>query len=529
MQQLTQSFQVTLLQDVIFNATAATTGGQAVLDYLPGSVFLGAVAAQLYADLSAEEAWLLFHSGEFRFMDALPLVGSSPAWPIPLSWHHYKGEAVTRQKNRLEPTKIFDPALPGAPQDPQRQPKQMRQGYITSNGDWVKPALSQRMKTAIDQATGRAADAQLFGYQSLDAGQTYYFELKAPANQTKLFEKVVAQLTGQLRLGRSRSAQYGQVEITQMPKWELRPTQVKDDTILTLWLLSDLALTQQNGQPGLQPEPHLLGLPADTEWLASQSFIRTRSYSAFNAHRRCYDPERQVICRGSVLRYRLGQPLNENILAQLTSVGSFQEQGLGLVACNPALLANATPTFASTDHHYTASMKAVESDKNQTSIVDSVLISVLNARMRDATVAKKVAADSQHIFNQLLVALASARNWQGVNIHHPIEAPGRSQWGKIKELASQFRHDPAKLWQLLVTNNDAVFRERSGWELEINPTQKLYQLLTNESKDKPGLLVPYKSHPELAEVVGRLAVLCLTPQWQDTVNGTAKNDIGVVS
>lgn len=520
MQQLTQCFQVTLLQDVILNATAATTGGQAALDYLPGSVFLGAIAGQLYAELSAEEAWLIFHSGEFRFMDALPLIGRAPAWPIPLSWHHYKGEAVTQQKDKLDPTKVFDPSLPGAEHDPQRQPKQMRQGYITACGHWVKPAMSQRMKTAIDQATARAAESQLFGYQSLDAGQHYYFELQAPACQPELFAKVVAKLGGQLRLGRSRSAQYGQVNITPMPQWTTTPTRVEDPTLLTLWLLSDLAITQPNGQPALQPEPQLLGLPAGTEWLASKSFLRTRSYSAFNAHRRCYDPERQVISRGSILRYRLSEPLSKEQLTQLTAMGCFQEQGLGRVACNPEILAKAKPMFTPVAHTAVSTAQQLASEQLYRA-AGSVLIKVLKTRMGSASRAKAVSENAEAIFNQLLEALASARSWQGLSAQHPLEAPGSSQWGRIKELSSQYRHDPALLWQQLVTNTDAVLRDRSGWGLEISPTQKLYQVLTAETKDKNGLLVPFKSKPELADIVGGLAVLGLTQPWQSAVTGSA--------
>ncbi|MDP5133913.1 MAG: hypothetical protein NWQ54_23760 [Paraglaciecola sp.] len=519
---LTQHFQVTLVQDVIFNATAATLGGQTGLDYLPGSVFLGALASKMYSELSADDAWSLFHSGAFRFMDALPLVQQQPTWPMPISWHHFKGETVTTLDKRLHAAKVFDPALPNASQETNRQPKQMRTGYVSAAGHWVKPNLSQRMKTAIDQDTGRAAEGQLFGYQSLDAGQVYYFEIQAPMAHKNLFDRAVKQLSGSLRLGRSRTAQYGQVDIKPVNAFNTRPQSLQDKKQLTLWLLSDLALTDETGKPCLQPKPEFLGLPEGSIWHADQSFIRTRTYSPFNAHRRCYDLERQVISRGSVLRFTLSQSLSDKHISQLQNIGRFQEQGLGKIAINPKLLSTASPTFevlatpVKTVNTKTLSEKQVE---------HSVLVTILQSRVAEQNFGKEAERFAQEIFDELIAALISARNWLGITQNQPLPlAPGRSQWGKIKELASQHRHKSEMLWQQLVSNNDAAIRERSGWELEINPNEKLYQVLVgNPNNNQHGLLHKVKDHKYFAEIIGRLAVLGLTNEWQHAVSGTSSS------
>lgn len=65
---------VFLEQPLIVTQQAASAGAQLSLDYLPGSLLLGLAASRLYAELSEDDAWTLFHSGMVRFGDGLPWV-----------------------------------------------------------------------------------------------------------------------------------------------------------------------------------------------------------------------------------------------------------------------------------------------------------------------------------------------------------------------------------------------------------------------------------------------------------------------
>ena len=115
---------------------------------------------------------------------------------------------------------------------------------------------------------------------------------------------------GKAHLGRSRSAQFGAVDIEQQDLVQTNQVKIPAQPLLTLWLTSDMQL-QNNGQPTLIPEPQVLGLPEGTKWITESSFLRTRRYSMYNAYRRHYDKERQVISRGSVLRYQLPSDFND--------------------------------------------------------------------------------------------------------------------------------------------------------------------------------------------------------------------------
>lgn len=513
-----QLFKVTLKQDVILSAQSATEGQHQSLDFLPGSVFLGVAAGRGYSQLSPMDAWSLFHSGHIRFTDALPYEHSEIGLPTPLSFHAFKGERFTLENDsdQLDATRVFDPALLTNTETLQ-QPKQIRKGYISESGRRLQPSLGHRMKTAIDPSAGRAATGQLYGYQALEAGQTFVFSIQTNDGYENLFAKAIEWVTGHAHLGRSRSAQYGSVDITPItePASAIRQSDNQSAT-LTLWLKSDLALLGADGQPSLIPDPVYLGLPQGSLWNSDKSYIRTRHYSPYNAKRRSYDPERQVICRGSVLRFDLSTPLDTAQLHKLTQIGLYQSAGLGQVIVNPMMLVSANPNFrdASVSNHLHSS------PKHPILAPNSPLIRLLEQRAEDYLEQDKAGRMAELIFKELCSALEKARNWNGIRSKQSLEvAPGRTQWGGIKALANDLRLQPDTLWEQLFKAKNAVVRPRFGWELEIGPGQTLASHM--ESLFEAHHLNPSEN---LHEILGRLAVLGMSRRWTSIVEGTAMGE-----
>lgn len=506
---LQATFDILLEQPLIISQQAASAGAHQSLDYLPGSVLLGLAASRLYAELDAPSAWTLFHSGQVRFGDALPLDGEAPGFPVPLCWHAYKGEP-TQERGQLLAANLFDPSRMLA--DTSRQPVQLRAGYTTASGRLLTPTRQQTLKTAIAPGTGMAAEGQLFGYEALSAGQRFRFTLSADAGlDADLWQRLAKSLTGTARLGRSRSAQFGHVRITAHAAPALAPGALQD-TALTLWLLSDLLL-EERGQPCLTPHPDQLGLPEGTHWLPEQSFLRSRRYSAYNAYRRHYDSERQVICRGSVLRFDLPAPLTaEQAQSLQQGVGLQIESGLGSVWVNPPLLAEAQPRFSAAPRRGDAPAQAARKPH-------SVLIASLEARQR-RRLGEAVAEQLAHqLFSQLCQRIRDARRFAATAEGVPLEAPGRSQWGHVKQLASHHRNQPARLWDALGAEQGGMLRERSGWELRYGPQpgQHLGAWLQAQ-------LQPLSTRPDFSRVVGNLAVLGLQQAWLDCCAGTESEE-----
>lgn len=518
---LTQTFKVTLLQDLVLSARAATEGGHESLDYIPGANFLGAVAGKLYAGLSDEDAFTLFHSACIRFGDALPLTQDlQPCWPVPLSLHAYKGESYKESHGvncRFRSGVLFDPALQTETTASKRQPKQVRKGYCSASGDLMEPLTQLHVKTALNAETNRAAEGQLFSYQSLCAGQVYYFTLEAEPDACELFHKACECLSGELRLGRSRSAQFGKVKVEVVALKQTQPESSQDNPqVLTLWLLSDLALLDHQGQASLIPDARTLGLPEGSEWLVEKSYLRSRRYSTFNGYRRSYDAERQVISRGSVLRYRLARPLDTKALERLQQIGLYQEQGLGAVAVNPVLLQESEPAFSPSSSAESVSARV---QPEQPAGAPPVLIVALQRRTQGTADSERFHHVAKAIFGRLLEDIALARSWAGLLPGELLSAaPSRSQWGNVRALANDHRNQPQQF-----ETEFAQVLERPAWQLEISPNRKFSRSFQQAVQKS---CAEYRITPEQqAEVLARVAVLGSSEQWQQALEGRLSTEI----
>lgn len=479
---------ITLQQPLVASLQAASAGAHQSLDFIPGATLLGHAAARLYPQLAPAEAWAIFHSGHVRFGDALPLAKHAPTAPMPLAWHGIKGEKITGDDGRLIAGRIHNAVYPT--QDTGRQPQQLRNGYISQDGAHISVRRQQTLKTAIDPNTGMAAESQLFGYEALDAGQRFSARICADACiDEALWLRLLDALGSSARLGRSRSAQFGLVHL-QLEDDLLPETKPSVGNTLLLWLLSDLAL-ECDGQPCLQPHAPVMGLPEGVEWDPSRSFLRQRSYSPYNAYRRSYDPQRQVIARGSVLVYDTkGHTLDTQAVHRLQSgVGLHVEAGLGHVVVNSPLLADAEPRFAPLDHTQHADTSRPKAG------TPSALGNALRARARRLSgTGADIRADK--IYRQWLKQLDQAYHYNTF-----CEPPGRTQWGGLKGLASDLRTDVERLQRELLDNEKGPLRARSGWGTRygIGPEQTLGHWLQAQLKDQP----------HLPELLGELATLVL--------------------
>lgn len=512
-------FKITLKQPLIISSQSATAGTHQTLDYIPGSVILGLAAKRLYQSLTPDEAWTIFHSGLIKFSDGLPYANNDLlAYPIPINLHSYKGEKYQDrvndeiELNQLVADRLFDPSQES---DIDKQPVQLRGGYVTHSGITIQPKLEHTLKTAIDSNTGKAAEGQLFGYEAISPSQSYCIKISYHPNvDDALLAKLFAELKGKAQLGRSRSAQFGSVHIQQLdhaPNEWLVQENAKN---LTLWLLSDLALESQ-GMPCLQPRPELLGLPTDTIFDIENSFLRTRRYSPYNAYRRSYDNERQVISRGSVLRFKLNQPLsNETITALRSGIGLFQESGLGQVVVNPKWISTKQPSFDLASFELEPLSRSPNSSQKALNIVKPKpkLIDVLERRLKTDQKERDIRNKALVIFAVLCKAINTARYYKALPTYLPLhDAPSSSQWGRIKALASDLRSNHAELFNQL-TGPDGVIRERSGWDIEYGPNQYLYKLMTEQ-------LEKIKEDADFSQIVANLAVLGLTDEWQKYCDG----------
>lgn len=458
---------LTLTEDCVFSHRAATVGAHSSLDYIPGAALLGAAAAKLYPQLSNIEAFTLFHSGQVRFGNGLPLSAhNEPTWPMPLCWHYGKGEifkdnkADTDALNGTPPRLLADKLwrLGDNVELPNRQqPQQIREDYVTRTGHIVKPARAMRMKTAIDFTTGTAKNAALFGYESLNAGQRFIARISSDATvPSALLDKLRPIFSSTVILGRSRSAEYGGV-MAKVQDLSSIPNSTTTDNTITIWLLSDLAAMDPWGQPTLTPLPQWLGLP-EGNMVLEKTFLRTRRYSPWNAHRRAPDLERQIICQGSVLVFDLKHGLTPQHKERIaTGLGAYREVGLGQVWLNPDWLGTigGHPNFTT----------RLVSPSAQEALPTTSLMQWLDTSKNNQNIRGDQARQARILARNYRELLSSARHLKGLRDNVAI-GPSPSQWGSVLAAAKTAATD-ATLKSVLFDGNSCVCKSSMpGWKDE---------------------------------------------------------------
>lgn len=451
-----QQFKVTLIQDVIISERAATKGGHDSLDYLPGATFLGAVAAHWYEKLqskSPEDVYTVFFSGKVRFSNGLPLSADEQlSYPMPLCWYQNKREAKSGTMGlRNYQIREYSQKI---------RAKQVQGDYISLAASEPKNRLTIikpkfRMKTGINADVCMARDSQLFAYSCLPADHSFVFSLEADDDvKSSLFDEIVelllGKLRGKLRLGRSRSAEYGEVSIEKIETTDERQA-AETTSNVTFWLLADMALQDEFGQPVLQPTAENLGLPAHFQLDVAKTFVRSRRYAPFNAHRCRREIERVVLSMGSVLHFNSNQSVDaetlQNIQAQ--GIGLYRQNGLGRVWINPELLAKANPIFNTVEPKENTSLRLKEPQHP--------VLHYLNKRREQASDISIIENCAKQWRDQLIKLYHSA---EGLSYTPVGTCPGPTgtQWGQVMEKAKQ-ASSVQYLINILFVDEHAVCKE----------------------------------------------------------------------
>lgn len=422
---LSLTLKLTLQDDVVLSNSSATAGIHGSLDYIPGSTLLGAMASETYSVLEKDnQAWNIFHSGKVRFGNALPLVDKndidSIGYPIPLCLHTEKSS----------PNDFHNLIWSEEGVNSGKQMVQVRDGYLTECGNRFKPLTHYSMKTAINPNTGSASEGQLFGYEALRAGQSFVTSIQCDEEDDYVKVKDFFKQGKTLRLGRSRSAQYGRVKIEVISfdrnyDWKMK------NGYLVVWLASDCIANDLFGQPTLNPSGKELGLSSG-DLVLEKSFIRTRMINAFNAKRKHYDLTHEAISKGSVLVFENVELSAFDKQKLNTGLGLHTELGYGQVvrhSCAQNILLEKSPSINEwQDAKHTPTIQ----------VPNSILADKLQNLLQEGHQVKEARKIANQAFETLTKHYISGRNFSGMMIGIPF-GPSNSQWGRIRDVAQEHR------------------------------------------------------------------------------------------
>jgi len=453
-------FTCTFLSDVVLNAGTATEGHPDCLDFVPGSNFYGVMAKQYDSLKDRGQAYEIFHSGNVQFGDAHPAQDGQRALRMPAAWFYPKGGTIddglwvhhhipepVRNKQRKEGVQL----------------KQVRSGFFFSNGTTFSPRSFFAVKSGYDPEKRRAEDGKLFGYNALRRGSQWQFSVHLPGPE--LVSAITDALTGEHHLGRSRSAQYGRVNITFLCE---QPVQEFPEVSgeVALYIESRMALLDAYGQATPCPSVENLALPSGSEIVWDKCQIRTVTYAPWNAKRWSRDADRVCIDKGSVLVINLGAPHTLDPV-----VGAFKAEGLGQMLVNPEFLK------ADQNGKYQEKWKETEEANAEVGVFapvsksdsDDLVLSWLDAQQKVDMADKEI----------LRCVNAFVKNHAETFEHITI-----SQWGQVRAVATKAEHVNALVVALFERETGLLMHGKSkgNWK---NAWKKLKDEIDKKKELKP--------------------------------------------
>lgn len=408
----TLKFKCTLESDIVLSQTSSSEGNQKTLDFIPGNNFLGIVAKELYADGSVESLEL-FHSGKVRFGDAHPSVNGIRGLKVPASMYYPKlssarKECYIHHLTNHDATAIRD-----------KQLKQCREGFYSFDevkGVYVDLHKNFTIKSAYDSQKRRSKDHQMFGYEALSKGLIMYFEIETELSD-EMNQTIIDAICGEKHIGRSRSAEFGLVNIELADYTDMASTESASATDdITVYADGRLIFFDENGEPTYQPTAEDFGINGGKiDWAKSQ--IRTFQYAPWNGKRHTYDTERCGIEKGSVFVIKLN---GASCPERSQYVGWYKNEGFGKVIYNPAFLKGSPNEQGKALY----TLEDYEDDKevipNEDKPVSSLIDFLLN---------KRNATESNQTVYQIVQ--------DAVVLFEPYFRKGTfaSQWGSIRNIA----------------------------------------------------------------------------------------------
>ena len=444
-------FVVTFKDDIVLNTNSATTMGLSdTLDYIPGSNFLGILAANGGYEEFGEKSFQVFHSGAVRFGDAHIFHKERSSLKLPYSYFVEKGKKMDEEA-KVYIHHLLDKKRRDELKKQGIQLKQVRSGYFNTDNKIESLHYSYTQKSSYDIKTRRSGseDSDMFGYNAIVRGSEFYFEVNLEDvalkdTIVKIFEK------DEKRLGKTKNNQYGRITIKQTDEIDqvIKQQTIQDKT-LYLYAKSNLALVDTAGNPLSTPDLTSLKLPDTCKINFENSQIRQKLYSSYNFKRQTRDYERIIIEKGSVIAIDLDEhfKLDEYKSLIKKGVGNFLSEGFGEILTNPSFLFEAVFTKADVSPR----ILGIEVSKAN----DTNLIEYLDKQKKQKEIDKKLIAEA-------------------FKNRDKFASTTTSQWGKIRSLATQFGDDKilSELDQYL---NNGVAKEK--WK---NHYATLETLITND-------------------------------------------------
>lgn len=347
------TYRVKTLAPVVLSRVSGDANLTATFEYIPGSSILGVFATRYAlltkgerggaADLHLDEKfqrWFL--GGDLSFGNAYLLARGEyrehPLVPTPLSIQ------TVRRGER------FYNLLVGEEPDQKTVTVGVFCAFVDDRLIVEAPEKELNFHHArTDRFRGRSTSGELFSYEALSAGQTFTGEIIGEKEELKRFRDLIGSAFTAW-LGRSRSAQYGRVEIELLELGQVDPIQKWSSADLSSWecVLHFTSPAIFYNEFGF----HDVSLPVIKQYLAralgtadftlEKGFARTETIESYVAVWKLKRPADRALAAGSVFRLTFPSPIHAELQERLemltfTGIGERRLEGFGRVALDTAV------------------------------------------------------------------------------------------------------------------------------------------------------------------------------------------------
>lgn len=460
-------FRCRLLSNVILQGQSTVGQLQRSIDFIPGNTFLG-IMARKYDSYSKEQQMNLFHNGTVRYGDAHPVAcgGSIRSLKIPASLYYPKLKGM---EGGLFIHHIYNRGMDKEDDGRPQQLKQCRNGFYVFDVSKNEMSLvdldkTLSLKSAYDRERRASEDNKMYIYESLKTGAEFLFEVDF--DDEALRGIIVDGLTGSHFIGRSRTAQFGHIEITDCEYQDIPSNSMTEGAEhVTVYADGRLIFLDDHYATTLRPTSEQLGIKGgEIDWSKSQ--IRTFQYAPWNGKRQAYDTDRCGIEKGSVFVVK-----SNGHQYDLTStyIGSYQNEGFGKVIYNPDFLQYDQTTNGKCRYAITSITEQVGTSDEQTGGTSLLVKHLIKAKDEDKILS--------FIYKEVNNFIVSYFEYYYDSPNTKERESFASQWGQIREMAKKSKGDSD-----LKKDIEDFLKNTKAREAKWNENQRLTKL--NQFIDK---------------------------------------------
>lgn len=453
MKMYSQKFRCTTQEPLILFKKAKTDQSTETLEYLPGSLFRGYMANQLFNNKEYESIIddIIFNVS-VRFGDAHLCINDKRANPIPLSFHKFKTKIIKEGIDLPEYINLANIPVPS------EKHKQLREGYFILNDVdkivFEKVAVGERMKAARSLENRASKDGAMFLYRFIKADHTFEFEVKA--TDKNHLTSIIDYLDNKtIYLGKSKNAEFGgKVNVEKLG--ESVDLLLNGEKVIakTLYAASNWCFLNEFGTYTSQINSVMLcGVPnIDIDW--TKTFLRFRTYSPFNNHRQTFDAQRLIIEKGSVVTFKKEIEIDSDFIKK--GIGCHLTEGFGEVLVNPDFLKLGNFNI----------IEPIKSIKNEV-IRPDYFFDILKSR---ANLKLQISTD----FNTAQKIFTSNSNKFPNNLN--------TQWGRIFALINDL-NTKEEISAKLVTGPDAALTKSKHSKWKTNEVNSLTEIINGDTAE----------------------------------------------